>query len=428
VSAIAVVALLAIVGGVAGYLLLPSATLTVTPRLETVGPLALTVIAEADATEPDPEAAIIPATRITLALEATDTFEATGQRVESSRASGQVTFESLNPAGSNTIPGGSIVSTEGGIRFRTAREVTLPPAQIIVGVPITIQPSSANVRVEAVSTGRGGNVPANAITVIPEGEDPNLTRVRNRAPAEGGRRQVFTLVQQADVDNAVEQLIEEIETQFETQLEDPGLAPAGATLFRETAQLGEPTTTPNPTDLVGNEIEAFELTMTATATVVAVDPAPVETIARSRITSGVAGDYRLIDGSVEIEIGEPSVEGESVAYPVTAQATRVRTVDRDALLEEVRGMPIPRARSFLGEFGDVTIQVWPDWVTSIPTLESRVTLTVNPAASPTPSGSSRPSGSPGPSPPAGSPAPGSPSASGRASPAGPPSASPRELP
>jgi hypothetical protein len=425
---VALIAVVAVVGGVAAYLLLPSANIAITPRIETVGPLALTVVAEPDAAEPDPEAAVIPATRLMFELEASDTFEATGRRVESSRASGQVTFESLNPAGPNTIPGGAVVSTEGGIRFRTAGAVTLPPAQIIVGVPITIQPSSANVRVEAVSTGPVGNVPANAITVIPEGEDPNLTRVRNRAPTEGGRRQEFILVRQADVDGAVEGLMEELEAQFEARLEDPSLVPAGSTLFPETARLGEPTTTPNPADLVGNEIEAFELTMMASATVIAVDPSRIEPIAESRITSGVGGGYRLIGGSVVIEVGRPSVAGESVSYPVTAQARRVRTVDGEALLEEVKGMPIPRARSFLEPFGVVTIQVWPDWVTSIPTLDNRVTLTVRPAETPTPSGSGPPSGSPRPSGPAASPGSASPSASRAPSPATSPDASRTESP
>jgi len=420
VAIVAVLAITLIAGGVAAYLLLPSATITITPRIEAVGPLPMSVLADPAVTEVDTTDGVIPATRISIEVETTDTFQATGRRVETERATGQVTFSSLNPAGSNTIPSGSIVSTEGGIRFRTLASVTLPPAQIIVGVPITIEPSTANVRVEAASEGPAGNVPPNAITVVPAGEDPNLTRVRNAAATEGGRRDEFTLVRQADVDAAVQRLRQDVEAQFEARLADAALVPAGATLFRETAVLGEPTPAPEPADLVGDEVDAFELTMVATGTVVAVDPSPVEAIARSRITSGVAGGYRLIEGSVEIDVGAPSVAGETVSYPVTARATRVRTVDGDVLLDAVKGQPIPRARAILEDFGVVTIAVWPDWVTSIPTLEDRVTLTVRPAAAPEPTGSPRPSGTAAPSS-AGASAPVSPSpAPGSASPSGSP--------
>ena len=36
----------------------------------------------------------------------------------------------------------------------------------------------------------------------------------------------------------------------------------------------------------------------------------------------------------------------------------------------------------LGEFGEVTITVWPDWVTTIPTAEGRATLTIAEPAAP----------------------------------------------
>ncbi|HEY4190296.1 MAG TPA: hypothetical protein VGM28_07740, partial [Candidatus Limnocylindrales bacterium] len=86
---------------------------------------------------------------------------------------------------------------------------------------------------------------------------------------------------------------------------------------------------------------------------------------------------------------------------------QTRPLDAAALEKSVLGMPIDDAKKALAPYGDVVIVPWPDWVTSIPTLDQRVTLTVadpvdtTPAASPTPRPSPRPtphpSASPGPS-------------------------------
>ena len=72
--------------------------------------------------------------------------------------------------------------------------------------------------------------------------------------------------------------------------------------------------------------------------------------------------------------------GSVITFPVTVEALEVRLVDGDALLGRVRGLGLPQARTVLKAYGDVTITVWPDWVTTIPTLEGRATLTIDAAA------------------------------------------------
>jgi hypothetical protein len=63
-------------------------------------------------------------------------------------------------------------------------------------------------------------------------------------------------------------------------------------------------------------------------------------------------------------------------YAVTVEATQVRDVDAAALVAAVRGLGLPEARTHLDDFGDVEIDVWPDWVTKIPSRTDRVTLTL----------------------------------------------------
>jgi hypothetical protein len=381
-----------VVVAVGAWLLLPSASIVVTAREETVGPVNLLIRADPTADAPDADARVVPAERLSFELNATNTFTATDKRVEQTAASGSVTFRSYNTGSANTIPQGSVVSTEGGIQFRTRAAITLARARVVL--PGTVLPSSAKVAVDALQPGPAGNVPTNAINVVPAGENPEVTTVNNPAPTEGGTRAEFPRVAQADVDAAVEQLTIQLGTDFEAILADPSRTPASLTLFPGTRSIAEPVPSVDPAALVGQEVATFELSLASTGTVIAVNTAPVETIAESRIRDRVAADHRIVESSIRIDTGEPIVQGESVSFPVTARAAQVRVLDANALREQVKGKAVDEARSILEQYGEVTLSVWPDWVATIPTIDARLELSVGPEApSPepgTPSGSVAP--------------------------------------
>jgi len=99
-----------------------------------------------------------------------------------------------------------------------------------------------------------------------------------------------------------------------------------------------------------------------------------EALAAAVIAGRVDEGWSIADGSVATEVGTPTVVGDSIVYAVTAQATQVRDVDRSAILGEIKGLTLPAARARLDDLGDVAIQVWPDWVTTIPTRDDRITF------------------------------------------------------
>jgi hypothetical protein len=370
---LAVLALALLVGGVGAYALLPSATAVVTPREEPIGPLSFGVTADPDASAPDPEQAIVPAERIGIEVASSDTFESTGKRVVERKAKGTVTFQSFDPGGANTIPARSVIATEGRIQFRTTRAITLPAAQIVPeGSGAVIIPTRANVAVEAVRAGEAGNVPSNAITLVPRGENPTLTKVRNADPTEGGSREEFPKVAQADLDAALATLEAALAEEFRTRLEDPSLAPAGMTVFPASAVLGTPTPTVDPATLLDEEMASFDLGLTATGSVIAADPAPVAAIGEERLRANVAAGRELVEGSTRVEVGEGTVVGGQVSFPVTASAAQVGTLDPGQLEALIRGKPLDEARSLLSDFGQVELTVWPEWVTTVPTLDARV--------------------------------------------------------
>jgi hypothetical protein len=380
---VAVLGLAFVVAGVGAFLLLPTATAVITPRTETIGPISLRIVADPTATEPDIERAVVPAQRIAIPLEASDSFPATGKRIEEARAGGRVTFQSFNPVSSNTIPKGSIVTTEGGIRFRTDKAITIPAAELIFGTPVEVRPASESVDVTAVDPGTDGNVPTNAIRVIRD-EDPNLTKVRNPDPTTGGTHEEFPRVRQEDVDAAVADLTSRLSTSFEERLVDPELPGDTGTVFPETKALGEAEFSVDPATLVGQEREAFELAATSEGTVVAVDTAPVQQVAEATIESRVEAGFELIEGSGLVEDDPAEIEGGVITFPVVVTARQVLVLDPAAIETEIMGKTLADARAILASYGEADLQVWPEWVGTIPTLDSRVSVsTTEPTGSTT---------------------------------------------
>ncbi len=379
----------------AGFQLLPSATIVLRPSVDTIGPISLNVTAQPGITQPDPIGLLVPATTYTFDVAVSDAFPATGLNVVETAATGEVTFSSLNTGAANPIPEGSIVKTESGIEFRTLGPVILPTAQIgIVDGRFVVVPSTRKIGVEAVSAGLAGNVPAGAIVVVPERENSKRTIVKNDAPTSGGTHTENPVVQQADIDAALRALDDALAAQFADQFASATDVPAGTTVFPETRSLAPSSTDIDPTTLVGTEAPSFKLGLTARGSVLGVNPEPVSTLAEARIRTSVDRGFLLDESSISIKVGSPIVAGTTITFPVTVRATETRDVDEAALRARIHGLGVPQARTVLGAYGDVTITVWPDWVTTIPANDARLALTIEippgSSGSPSPSGGSAP--------------------------------------
>ena len=107
--ALAILALVVLVGGVGAYVLLPSASIVITPQPEPVAPVELSVTADTAATEPNAETNVVPAIQVPIVVIVSDTFPATGKRVMETKATGRVRFSNLDFLRTNTVPAGSVV-------------------------------------------------------------------------------------------------------------------------------------------------------------------------------------------------------------------------------------------------------------------------------------------------------------------------------
>jgi hypothetical protein len=391
----AILGLAVLIAGVGVYLLLPSATIAVTPRTERIAPINLNITADPTATQPDATRLVVPAKQVSVPVSVSDTFDATGKRVQLANATGTVRFDNLDPTSSNRVASGSIVKTASGVRFRTAVETIVPRAQLLqVGAGnFILTAGKANVKVVAVDGGPSGNVDANTIVVVPNGENSLFLKVTNPDPTSGGTRQEFPRVVQGDIDDALAALNASLQESFAEKIADPAFASGGATVFPTTGQLGVTTPTIDPSTLLGQEVATFDLGLSATGTVVTADTAPIDTIAEQQLRATIQPDHQLVAGSLEIVVNDALITGQTVTFPVTAEAQQIAILDPAKLKAMVLGKSAAEAKSILAPFGQVDLTISPDWSGSVPTFESRVDLTITQAvqvATPSPSASGTP--------------------------------------
>jgi hypothetical protein len=92
----------------------------------------------------------------------------------------------------------------------------------------------------------------------------------------------------------------------------------------------------------------------------------------------------LVEGSSEIQPSPGVVEGGLITFPVVITARQVPDLDTGVIRNEIRGKSLAEAQTILQRYGTAEVSVWPDWVSTIPTLDARVDVrsTADPGAAP----------------------------------------------
>jgi hypothetical protein len=70
------------------------------------------------------------------------------------------------------------------------------------------------------------------------------------------------------------------------------------------------------------------------------------------------------------------VSEDRITFPVIATATQIAILDAAEIEAAIRGLPLEDAQRVLGDYGVAELNVWPDWVSTIPTIDARVDVTI----------------------------------------------------
>ena len=355
------------------YLTLPTATITLVPRLVQLPERRVSIVASPNTPVVDVVAGTIPATRRQYLLTRSATFDVATIRDALTRASGSVRFGSQNTVTDVLVDTGTRLWSRDGMTYRTLEPVTLPRWDRLKNGSIP----TMEVRVLAVKPGPEANARAGSITRVSATLDALHVTVTNPAAITGGTRQPVREVSNADCNRARKTLRTALQAELDAELQKP--ATPGLHLFPESAQLGTMIYSPDCATLVGQRSDAFELGASTTATALEVDESVLEATAAEHARAKADPAMHIDADTVRVAAAAAAVvTHDSVTYSMAVTAGAQLAVDPSRVREEVAGRSVRDAQAVLDSYGAATLVIWPDFVPDVPQDVGRITLIVKP--------------------------------------------------
>lgn len=359
-----------------GYVVLPSATVTLTPaqtRLETTADI--TVNPQIQSV--DVENRLIPAITLSVQIEDSGTIETTGaEALEDAPATGSVVF--INQTGQAvTIPPGTTVTTSAGtpIQFRTTQEAILEG-----GVGLQIE-----VPIEALQTSAGeiGNVDSGLINTI-IGPLASRVTVRNITPTAGGASRTQRVVTQGDLDLLLATVKQQLQNR--AYLEMQSQLSADQCIILETVHIAEERSDWTTfSGEVGQTADTLSLTMRVVVEATGVDERYGRQIVLAQMSKQIAQGQFIKPDSLTYGLGCESVSTSNLdtgeaTFSVSGSGIVSAEIDTEGVQQRLAGRSINDAIAFLvselplqqGEVPQIVIA--PDWFGNMPLLAWRITV------------------------------------------------------
>ncbi len=352
--------------GIAGAIVLPAATITISPRSEAVDPR--TYVIEFD----DPES-------LSGTVESVQTVTASGTYTDREPATGSVLLFNWDNVAVD-VPAGTLVAA-GNQAFATLAAVTAPAGELTAEG--TIQAGEVGVGIVASQAGPAANVAAAAIdTVLSQGTASQLRGfpnnqarlVTNPDATSGGIDDTGPEFTQTDLDAAVTALRADLDEQVAEALD-----PEVGTLFVP----GEPAEAviEGTDDMVGTRDQpTSEISGTLRWEGHEIETARIEDEARARLADdadAVREGHELLTDATEVEIGDAALVGARMTVAVEVRGRSTTTPGRATVIELVAGRTEEEARQALDDLGDATVNLWPGWVGSVPEFEWRIDVRIS---------------------------------------------------
>lgn len=375
-----VVLLLIILVGVGGYLYvaLPKATITVTPKTQTVA-FQDNVSIDKSLSGINVEKKIIPGRVVVTEKQDTQEFWPTGIASGDVKASGKITiYNNISPASSFSLKAGTHFLSDSGKYFVTLEKVTIPAA---TGSKGKMTPGSVDVNVQAEEAGPDSNIKPAKFSV------PKLSGTAyyytiwadSKDAMTGGFSGSVKKVIKSDLDQAKETLTEKLFNQAQDELAKSlsddevllssalvkNMVDASADVkvdavvekFNETVKV-------KVSGLVFKKSDLALFTKNDLANHVDEGKTVLE---KSVNTSYVAKNVDVTKGTAELEISTSLQEYKKVGEDVLSDMVLGKNAEE---IQQVIG------QAYDGQVSQLNIDFWPFWVSRVPNDKTRVEVEV----------------------------------------------------
>ncbi|MCA9308969.1 hypothetical protein KC973_01205 [Candidatus Saccharibacteria bacterium] len=300
----------------------------------------------------------------------TQSFTPTGEKDVGEKATGTVEFstDSIGALG-KTIPAGTQLTSSGGLAFATTEGVTMTLANS----------SGADVGIVAAESGTKYNGAKGSMTGAPSSISAKI-----QGQTSGGTTRVVTVVTQADVDKATEQITQQDTSSIQGDLKkafDKSVVPIDSSF---NVALNNLRSEPG----VDQESNNAQITAEAVYTMVGVKESDLSKSMDAYIKTQMTNpkQQEVYDNGIDdVKFEKKSGEGTSFVYAVSSTAQYGPKFDTDALAEDITGKKVGEARSDLESLPgvkSVDINLTPFWSNKVPGVDKiKIKIDVDEAVS-----------------------------------------------
>jgi hypothetical protein len=361
-------------GGVYAAKALPRATVIVTTQNQAV-PVAIVVTGSLTATTVDLANKIVPAEVKTIEQPVTATFQATGEKNNGNKATGQVLFYNCSKDDKlsdtpRTVPTGTSISNSGFV-FITQGDAVVQPSGFN-GDACKYDKASAAVGVTAQSGGDSYNLSPRDYSVSGFG---SMTATDEDGMG-GGTNQLVTAVSQADCDTAKNGLIatktDDYKNQLSAQLTTAGLLPIRDTFVAATGEV-----TCNPT--VGVEATQSTATLTFSLSMMGVNITSLDQLIIAEVAQQNSKQSVFDTGAKTalVTLREKAASGD-VTFNLQTSAQTGMQQDAEAIANLIAGKKYGESLSTIKSqsgVADAKVSYSPFWVSQTPKDTKRINVT-----------------------------------------------------
>lgn len=288
-------------------------------------------------------------------------FPATGSKEIGNKATGTVTLTNATDSTAKTIPAGTVYSAATGQQFVSTAAATVPGATVSGG---TIVPGTVKAQVQASAIGSEYNIPAETFAVA-----GYSSLAASSSAMTGGDKQTVTIVSQADVDKAKDQLAQQDVNAIKEQLRKQFSGDYLVIDESFTSEQGSPVVSP----AVNEQAKQGKLTVETTYTLLALARKDVNELLSSALKSALdtkpnqsvfsnGSDNIAFSSFQKFDDGTYSTRLSTTGYIGTK-------IDTDSLARQLAGKRYGEIQAIVNQIpnvNNVDIKFSPFWVTSTP--------------------------------------------------------------